>query len=86
MLVEGCVLEHAVDDVAASSCEADDGCVVAFAFVAFALVVDVAFGIVERAMKEVCHRAFLRRLSPPRAGCSPRMLVPLLLVTGAMPA
>lgn len=47
-LVEGCVLERAVDDVAALSCEADDGCVVAFAFVAFALVVGVAFGIVER--------------------------------------
>lgn len=47
-LVEGCVLEHAVDDVAAASCEADDGCVVAFSFVAFSLVVGVAFGIVER--------------------------------------
>lgn len=38
-LVEGAVLEHAVDDVAAASGEADDGGVVVFALFALALVV-----------------------------------------------
>lgn len=47
-LVEGRVLEHAVDDVAALMDKTDGGVVVAFAFVAFALVVGVAFEIVER--------------------------------------
>lgn len=31
-----------------SGCEADGGCVVVFAFVAFALIVGVAFGVAER--------------------------------------
>ena len=38
-LVEGAVLEHAVDHVAAASGEADDGGVVVFALSSFAFVV-----------------------------------------------
>lgn len=47
-LVEGSVLEHAVEDVATASGEADDGGVVAFPLGSFAPVVGVAFRVVER--------------------------------------
>lgn len=47
-LIEGCVLRHAVDEVGASVGEVDDGGAVAFALVAFSLVVGVAFGGMER--------------------------------------
>ncbi len=57
-----------------------------FAFVAFVLVADVAFGVGTRTINAVCNRVFLRRLLPLCAGCSPRILVPLRLVMGAMPA
>ena len=44
-LVEGSVFEHAVDDVAASSGEADDGGVVVFALFAFAFVAGGGHGV-----------------------------------------
>lgn len=47
-LVEGSVFEHAVEDVATASGEADDGGVVAFPLGSFAPVVGVAFRVVER--------------------------------------
>jgi hypothetical protein len=43
-LVEGFVAEHGVEDVAASSCEADEGGVVFLAFGSFAVVVGAAGG------------------------------------------
>ena len=45
-LVGGLCFEHCQDDVAAAAGDADDGCVVAFAFGAFALVESTGVGVV----------------------------------------
>lgn len=87
MGVGSCVLEHAVDDVAASLCEADAGCVAAFCLRCVCVGSRRGFrGRGTRTINAVCNRVFLRRLLPLCAGCSPRILVPLRLVMGAMPA
>lgn len=85
-LVEDAVFEHAVDHVAASAGEADDGGVVVLALLAFALVVGDGRRVFVLATNEDCHSAFLRRLLPRPEGLSPLMPVPDWPVTGAMPA
>ena len=84
-LVEGAVAEHGVQDVAASSGEADEGGVVAFALGAFAVVVGAADGVVEGGQRGQEQRSFEFAVAGP-GGCSPRFEVPDRRVTGARPA
>ena len=79
------MLEHRVEDVASSACQADEGGVVFLSFGAFAVVVGAAGGVVQCGECGEEEGAFEFRL-PNRAGCSPRMEVPDRWVTGAMPA
>ena len=77
--------EHGIEDIAAAG-EAEEGVVVLLAGGAFVVVVGAGFGAARRAANAAMNMAFLRCLFPARLGCSPRIEVPDLRVTGASPA
>ena len=80
------VADHGVQGQDAAVGQGEDGLVMAFALVAFALVVGLADGVGRSEAKADRNMARLSLLLPPWETCSPLMEESDLLVTGARPA
>lgn len=84
--VEGPVAEHGVEYIGSSSGQRDHSLVVAFALRSFSIVVGPRSGLAFMEANAERNNARFRTLLPRRDGDSPRIEVPDLLVTGAIPA